>query len=266
MKAIRKSYPTDLTDEQWELIKPMIPLAKTGGRPRTTNMKEVFNALLYMVRAGCAWRLLPNDFPKWPTVYDYFREWKLDGTWEKMNDRLRQYVRVIEDHHPHPSASALDSQSVATASMIKQDVGYDAAKKTKGRKRHLLVDTLGLVLTIVVTAADTPEREGAKQVLAKTHQQREKYPRLVRIWVDGGYRGEEFLRWVMDTYLWALEVVLRPREAQGFVLLPRRWVVERTFGWLNWSRRLSKDYERSTDSAQSFIYISMIGIMLRRLA
>jgi transposase len=207
--------------------------------------------------------LLPHDFPKWPTVYDYFRNWKKDNTWEKMNDRLRQYVRVIEDHHPHPSASALDSQSV---SMIKQDVGYDAAKKTKGRNRHLLVDTLGLVLTIVVMVADLPEREGAKQVLAKTHQQREKYPRLVRIWVDGGYRGEEFLRWVMDTYLWALEVVLRPTKAQGFVLLPRRWVVERTFGWLKWSRRLSKDYESSTDSAKAFIYISMIGIMLRRLA
>jgi transposase len=227
-------------------------------------MKEIFNALLYIVRAGCAWRLLPHDFPKWPTVNDYFCNWKKDNTWEKMNERLRQYVRVIEDHHLHPSASALDSQSVSTASMIKKDVGYDAAKKTKGRKRHL-VDTLGLVLTIVVTAADVPEREGAKQVLAKTHQQREKYPRLVRIWVDGGYREEEFLRWVMDTYLWALEVVLRPTEAQGFVLLPRRWVVERTFGWLNWSRRLS-DYERATDSAKAFIYISMIGIMLRRLA
>lgn len=266
MKAVRKSYPTDLTDEQWELIKPMIPLAKTGGRPRTTDMKKVFNALLYIVRAGCAWRLLPNDFPKWSTVYDYFRKWKLDDTWEKMNDKLRQYVRVIEEHHPDPSASALDSQSVAVASMIKQDVGYDAAKKTKGRKRHLLVDTLGLILTVVVTAANVPEREGAKQVLAKTHQQREKYPRLVRIWVDGGYRGEEFLRWVMDTYLWALEVVLRPREAQGFVLLPRRWVVERTFGWLNWSRRLSKDYEKSTSSAEAFIYISMISIMVKRLA
>ncbi len=183
-----------------------------------------------------------------------------------MNDKLRQYVRVIEEHHPDPSASALDSQSVAVASMIKQDVGYDAAQKTKGRKRHLLVDTLGLILTVVVTAANVPEREGAKQLLAKTHQQREKYPRLVRIWVDGGYRGEEFLRWVMDTYLWALEVVLRPREAQGFVLLPRRWVVERTFGWLNWSRRLSKDYEKSTSSAEAFIYISMISIMVKRLA
>ena len=266
MKAVRRSYPTDLTDEQWQIISPMIPLAKPGGRPRTTNMREVFNALLYIVCAGCAWRLLPHDFPKWPTVYEYFRNWGRDGTWENMNEKLCKYVRVIEEHHPDPSASALDSQSVATATMVHEAVGYDAGKKTKGRKRHLLVDTLGLVITILITAASVQEREGAKQLLEKTHQKREKYPRLVRIWVDGGYRGEEFLRWVMDTYRWALEVVLRPREVKGFTLLPRRWVVERTFGWLNWCRRLSKDYEYSTASSESFIYIAMIRIMLRRLA
>jgi transposase len=266
MEAVRKSYPTDLTDDQWELIREMIPAAKTGGRPRKTDMREVINALLYILCAGCAWRMLPHDFPKWPTVYEYFRNWKADQTLEMMHDKLRKYVRVMEGHHPDPSASALDSQSVPTATMVHEEVGYDAGKKIKGRKRHLLVDTLGLMLSIVVTAASVPEREGARKVLAKTHQQREKYPRLVRIWVDGGYRGEEFLRWVMDTYMWALEVVLRPREGQGFILLPRRWVVERTFGWFNWCRRLNKDYEYSTSSSEAFIYIAMIRIVLRRLA
>jgi transposase len=266
MEAVRRSYPTDLTDDQWELIEPMLPPAKPGGRPRTTDMREVLNAILYILCAGCAWRMLPHDFPKWRTVYEYFRNWQFDHTWEALNDRLRKYVRVMAERHPDPSAAVLDSQSVRTATMVHKEVGYDAGKKIKGRKRHLLVDTLGLVLTVIVSAANLPEREGATQIFSKMYNQRQKYPRLVRVWVDGGYSGAEFLRWVMDIYRLALEVVLRPNETKKFVLLPRRWVVERTFGWFNWCRRLSKDYEYTTSSSQAFIYISMIRIMLRRLA
>jgi transposase len=266
MGVTRRSYPTDLTDDQWEIASHLIPPAKTGGRPRTIEMREVVNALMYMVMAGCAWRMLPNDFPKWQTVYDYFRNWKQDGTFEKMNTQLSKYVRVMEDRRETPSASILDSQSVQTATMAHEDVGYDANKKKKGRKRHLLVDTMGLLIVVVVTAANVTEWDGAKKVFAKVKEKKARLPHLVRVWVDGGYRGEDFMRFVMDTFRLALEVVLRSDTAKGFELLPRRWVVERTFGWWNWCRRLSKDYERLPSSSEAFIYIAMIRIMLRRLA
>jgi transposase len=266
MGVSRKSYPTDLTDDQWKLVSHLIPPAKLGGRPRTVNMREVLNALLYMVVAGGAWRMMPHDFPKWQTVYDYFRNWKNDGTFESMNTQLSQYVRVMEGRRESPSASILDSQAVQTATMAHDEVGYDANKKKKGRKRHLLVDTMGLLLVVVVTAASVTEWDGARKVFAKANEKKAKLPHLVRVWVDGGYRGEEFLRWVMDTYRLALEVILRSDTAKGFVLLPRRWVVERTFGWWNWCRRLSKDYEGLPSSSEAFIYIAMVRIMLRRLA
>lgn len=266
MGVQRKSYPTDLTDDQWEIARNLIPVAKTGGRPRTIDMREVVNALMYMVVSGCAWRMLPHDFPKWQTVYDYFRKWKKDSTFENMNTKLSKYVRVMEDRRETPSASILDSQSVQTATMVHEEIGYDANKKKKGRKRHLLVDTMGLLIVVVVTAANVTEWDGAKKVFAKVKEKKASLPHLVRVWVDGGYRGEDFLRFVMDTFRLALEVVLRSDTAKGFELLPRRWVVERTFGWWNWCRRLSKDYEHLPSSSEAFIYIAMIRIMLRRLA
>lgn len=261
-----KSYRTDLTDEQWELLRQLIPEAKSGGRPRTVDMRGVVNAILYILVAGCAWSLLPHDFPKWKTVYHYFRQWRIDGDWERIHEQLRQWVRAIEDRHPSPTAAILDSQSVETATMIHPEVGYDAGKKTKGRKRHLLVDTLGLMMVVVVTAASLPEREGAKLIFKKVNESKQRFFRLVTIWVDGGYRGQDFMRWVMDTYRWIIETVLRSDDAQGFEVLPRRWVVERTFGWFNWCRRLSKDYEVLPETSEAMIQVAMIRIMVRRLA
>jgi transposase len=263
---MNQSYRTDLTDEQWELLQSLIPPAKQGGRPRTVDLRAVINAIFYVLVAGCAWSLLPHDFPKWKTVYHYFRQWRLNGDWERIHEQLRKWVRAIEDHHPSPSAAILDSQSVETATMIHLDVGYDAGKHVKGRKRHILVDTLGLLIVVVVTAASVPEREGAKLVFAKVKQWKQRFFRLITIWVDGGYRGETFMRWVMDTYCWILETVLRSDTATGFEVLPKRWVVERTFGWFNWCRRLSKDYEVLPETSQAMIQVAMIRIMLRRLA
>lgn len=263
---MRQSYRTDLSDEQWELLEKLIPKAKSGGRPRSVDIREVINAIFYLVSGGIAWHLLPHDFPKWKTVYHYFRKWRMDGDWVRILDLLRQIVRVCENREPSPSAAILDSQSVATATMVHKAVGFDANKKIKGRKRHLLVDTLGLMILVVVSAANVPEREGANLVLTKLAQIRASFPRLVRIWVDRGYEGENFMRSVMDTYRWILETIKRSDTAKGFVLLPRRWVVERTFGWFNWHRRLSKDYECLPETSVAMIQVVMIRIMLRRLA
>lgn len=249
-------------------------------RERTTALYAVMNAILYILCQGCTWRALPGDFPAWSTVYGYFRAWRKDGTWLKVHDKLYQWTRVAAGREPSPSEAAVDSQSVETATMISQEVGYDAGKKIHGRKRHLSVDLLGLVLRVLVTSASLPERQGAKQVLKRVHDTgnqvkrkvcRTEYSvrralRLHTIWMDGGYRGEEFMRLVMDMFRWIVEIVLRPLEKKGFVHLPKRWVVERTFGWLNWCRRLSKDYERLPENSETFIYIAMIRIMVRRLA
>lgn len=260
------SYRTDLTDEQWELLSPLIPPAKPGGRPRTVDMRAVVNAIFYVLVAGCAWELLPHDFPKPKTVYHYFRQWRIDGDWERIHDKLRQWVRVSEDRMPSPSAMILDSQSVKSATMVHEAVGYDGGKRVKGRKRHLLVDTMGLMVLVVVTAASVPEREGAKLVLEKLNGIRQHFTRLVLIWVDGGYEGAEFMRWVMDRYRWIIETVKRSDSAKGFVVLPKRWIVERTFGWWNWCRRLSKDYEELPKTSEAMIQVAMIRVMLRRLA
>ncbi len=261
-----KAYSSNLTQEQFELIEPLIPAAKPGGRPRAVDIWEILNAILYVVVQGCKWRDLPGDLPPWSTVYTYFRNWRNDGTWLAIHERVRDWVRADNGRPASPSEAIVDSQSVATATMVNEAVGFDAAKHTKGRKRHTAVDTLGLLLRVVVTAASVPERTGGKQVLHKVHQMGEKVSRLYLIWVDGGYDGNPFLRWVMDTFGWIVQVVLRPEESKGFVLLKKRWVVERTFGWLNWYRRLSKDYERLPVSSETMMYIAMIRLMVRRLA
>ncbi len=263
---MRKAYPTDLTDEQWELLEPLLPKAKPGGRPRRVELREVINAIFYLLMAGCAWRLLPHDLPPWQTVYSYFRDWKRDQTWLEVNDHLREWVRLTDAREASPSAASLDSQSVKTGGLIADQIGFDAGKNVKGRKRHQLVDTLGLVILVVVTAASVTDYDGARLLLEQLHHRRQKFPRLSLIWVDGGYRGEEFMRWVMDTYRWILEVIKRSDNLQGFVLLPRRWVVERTFGWQLWSRRLSKEYERLPATSESFIYVASIRRMLNLFA
>lgn len=261
-----KAYSSNLTLEQWELLEPLIPLSKRGGRPREVNIWEVLNAIFYVLTQGCTWRNLPGDFPNWQTVYTYFRNWRKDGTWISIHDRLSSWVRVDNERCVSPSEAIIDSQSVKSAAMITQDVGYDAGKKIKGRKRFLTVDTLGLVLRVWVTAASVDERNGGKQVLQKVKQMGNKVSRLNTIWVDGGYDGNPFMQWIMDLYRWVVQVVLRPHERKGFVLLPKRWVVERTFGWLTGCRRLNKDYELLAQTSETFIYLAMIRIMVRRLA
>lgn len=260
------SYPTDLTDEQWKLISSLLPASKRGGRPRKVDLRAILNAIFYIVVAGCAWRMLPKDLPKWKTVYHYFRAWRLDGTWEQIHSQFVQWERVAQDHEPVPSATSMDSQSVKTATPAAISVGFDGGKKIKGRKRHLMVDTLGLVMMVVVTAANISDQKGARLIFERLAALPQRIQRLVRIWVDGTYEGVDFMKWTMDTYRWILQTVKRSDDAKGFVLLPKRWVVERTWGWLNWSRRLSKDYEVLPETSETFIYIAMIRIMIRRLA
>ena len=189
-----------------------------------------------------------------------------NGTWKRIHDHLVQWVRVLEDHPSTPSAASLDSQSVPTAVMVNEAVGYDVAKKTKGRKCFTLVGTFGLLLSVKVVAASVPEREGAKQLLHQVESERDRFPRLVRIWVDGGCDGKDFCEWIMNTFRLSWEVILLPEGAKGFVLLPKRWMVERTYGWLHWCRRLNVDYERFPKSSEAFIHIARIRLMLRRLA
>jgi transposase len=259
-------YATELTPNQWKVLEPLLPPPKSTGRPRSVSLMLVMQAILYVLVTGCAWRLLPHEYPPDSTVYYYFRQWRDDGHWKRIHDALFEQVRRTAGRDPSPSAASLDSQSVPTAVMVHEAVGYDGAKQIKGRKRFTLVDTLGLLMAVHVVAAHVPEREGARQLLAKVNQDRERFPRLARIWVDGGFSGQDFMRWVIDTFRWILETVLRPQGAQGFVLLPKRWVVERTYGWLHWCRRLNVDYEHLTTSSEALIHIAMIRIMLRRLA
>lgn len=255
-------YDTDLTDAQWAYIQPMLPKLPRRGRP-PTDRRRVLNAILYMLKGGIPWRLLPSSFPPWHTVYHVFRTWTGDHTWAALHDALRRCVRRAEGRPDQPSAAILDSQSV------KSDghggaVGYDAGKRIKGRKRHLLVDTGGLLLGVAVTPASCPERDGAQTVLTRVADW---FPRLRRLWVDGGYTGEAFPQWVRAHWpKLAVEVVKRADNARGFAVLPRRWVVERTFGWLMRHRRLVRDYERTESSAEAWIHLAMLRVQLRRLA
>ena len=261
-----KAYTSSLSRAQFELIEPLLPKARPGGRPRSVDLFIVLNAILYVVVQGCKWRDVPGDLVSWSTAYTYFRNWRNDGTWRVINDHVRGWVRADAGRPESPSEAILDSQSVATDTMVHEAVGYDAGKQTKGRKRHAVVDTLGLLLCVVVTTASMPEREGGKRVLEKVSRMGKAVARLYLIWVDGGYRGPAFIAWAMDSFRWVIHVVLRPKEVKGFVLLKKRWVVERTFGWWNWYRRLSKDYERLPESSEAMIYIAMTRLMLRRLA
>jgi putative transposase len=289
---MRKPYLTDLSDEEWNYIEPHMPVPRDRGRPRTHSPREILNAIFFVLKSGCQWRLLPHDFPPWPTVYYYFRKWCIEGIWERMNRAIRERLRVRLGRSFQPSAAIVDSQSIKTTGVGGEERGYDGGKKIRGRKRHILVDTEGFVLKVKVHSAKLMDYEGIKTLLQRTG---EKFPRLKHLWLDAGYRGENKGKdWVEKALGWSVELVERPRKPapkevlmawaaelveegtkvdwqkllgrRGFEVLPRRWVVERSFAWICHNRRMSKDYERLCTTGEAFVYAAMTRLMVRRLA
>lgn len=271
--ATGRRYPSDLTDRQWAIIEPLLPKtvpAAPGGRPPEYSKREIVNAILYLTRAGCAWRMLPKDFPHWRTVYGYFADWRDDGTLDLIHDTLREELRqkttnrtTGKPRKAEPSAGIVDSQSLRGADTVGKDSrGYDAGKKVSGRKRHIVTDTLGLLLVVVVTAASVQDRDGGVEALKLAHGW---YPRLRHVFADGGYAGRLVERarryWKMT-----VEIVAKSKGQRGFSVLPRRWVVERTFAWLMRWRRLVRDYEGLPGTHEAFVKWAMVGLMLNRLA
>ena len=260
---MRKPYLTDLSDAQWRRLQAYLPNPKPEGRPRTHSLRDVLDAIFYVLKSGCHWRLLPHDFPPWSTVYYHFRRFRSSGLWHLILKELHAAERKRAGKDPQPTAAIIDSQSVKTTEESAHPSSYDAHKNVKGRKRHLLVDTLGLPLSIYVTSADVQDRVGARCLLAGL---KALLPRLKKIWADGAYAGEKLAGWCKEQGGWELEIVERSADTEGFAVLPHRWIVERTFGWLIRNRRLSKDYERMVQSSEAFIEVAMIRLMLRRLA
>lgn len=254
-------YPSDLTEEQWRIVARLLPKPKKKG-PKPTDRRWVFNAIFYVTVTGCQWRQLPHDFPDWKTVYNTFWRWRRDGLIEQIHDALRSKARKATGKNPTPTAAIIDSRSARTGEGGEQR-GYDAGKKITGRKTSIAVDTLGLVLMVVVHSASLPDQDGACFVLMRMKQH---FKRLKVVFADSAYGRNGLPAWVDETFGWILQTVLRPVGIKGFVVLPKRWIVERTFAWLVRNRRTVRDYEKTTRSAEDFVHLAMIRIMLRRIA